>query len=178
MSIFKGAAVAIITPMTETQEVNYEKLGELIEEQIAGGTDAIVICGTTGEASTLSHEEHLDAIKYTVEKVNHRIPVIAGTGSNSTETAIYLSQEAEKDAVQSGYWQLYRYNPGLAEQGKNPFSLDSKEPDWSKFQDFLKGEVRFASLYKLFPESAEELLQKTEEFAKLRLETYKRLAGK
>ena len=77
MSIFKGAAVAIITPMTETQEVNYEKLGELIEEQIAGGTDAIVICGTTGEASTLSHEEHLDAIKYTVEKVNHRIPVIA-----------------------------------------------------------------------------------------------------
>ena len=99
MSIFKGAAVAMITPMTETQEVNYEKLGELIEEQIAGGTDAIVICGTTGEASTLSHEEHLDAIKYTVEKVNHRIPVIAGTGSNSTETAIYLSQEAEKYSV-------------------------------------------------------------------------------
>ena len=99
MSIFKGAAVAMITPMTETQEVNYEKLGELIEEQIAGGTDAIVICGTTGEASTLSHEEHLDAIKYTVEKVNHRIPVIAGTGSNSTETAIYLSQEAEKYGV-------------------------------------------------------------------------------
>ena len=99
MSIFKGAAVAIITPMTETQEVNYEKLGELIEEQIAGGTDAIVICGTTGEASTLSHEEHLDATKYTVEKVNHRIPVIAGTGSNSTETAIYLSQEAEKYGV-------------------------------------------------------------------------------
>ena len=99
MSIFKGAAVAIITPMTETQEVNYEKLGELIEEQIAGGTDAIVICGTTGEASTLSHEEHLDAIKYTVEKVNHRIPVIAGTGSNSTETAIYLAQEAEKYGV-------------------------------------------------------------------------------
>ena len=99
MSIFKGAAVAMITPMTETQEVNYEKLGELIEEQIAGGTDAIVICGTTGEASTLSHEEHLDAIKYTVEKVNHRIPVIAGTGSNSTETAIHLSQEAEKYGV-------------------------------------------------------------------------------
>lgn len=99
MSIFKGAAVAIITPMTETQEVNYEKLGEIIEEQIAGGTDAIVICGTTGEASTLSHEEHLDTIKYTVEKVNHRIPVIAGTGSNSTETAIYLSQKAEKYGV-------------------------------------------------------------------------------
>ena len=87
MSIFKGAAVAMITPMTETQEVNYEKLGELIEEQIAGGTDAIVICGTTGEASTLSHEEHLDAIKYTVEKVNHRIPVIAVSGSNADSSA-------------------------------------------------------------------------------------------
>ena len=95
-AIFKGAGVAIVTPMTETMEVNYEKLGELIEEQIAGGTDALIICGTTGESSTLTHEEHLEAIRYTVEKVNHRIPVIAGTGSNCTETAIYLSQEAEK----------------------------------------------------------------------------------
>ena len=89
-----------------------------------------------------------------------------------------LSQKEEKLAVECGYWQLYRYNPMLEEQGKNPFTLDSKEPDWSKFQDFLKGEVRFASLYKLFPESAGELLQKTEEFAKVRLNTYKRLAGK
>ena len=116
MSIFKGAAVAIITPMTETQEVNYEKLGELIEEQIAGGTDAIVICGTTGEASTLSHEEHLDAIKYTVEKVNHRIPVIAGTGSNSTETAIYLSQEAEKYVV-DGLLLVSPYNNKATQKG-------------------------------------------------------------
>ena len=89
-----------------------------------------------------------------------------------------LSQKEEKLAVDCGYWHLYRYNPALEEEGKNPFSLDSKEPDWTKFQDFLKGEVRFASLYKLFPERAEELLQKTEEFAKLRLETYKRLADK
>ena len=80
--------------------------------------------------------------------------------------------------MECGYWQLYRYNPLLEEQGKNPFTLDSKEPDWSKFQNFLKGEVRFASLSKLFPETASELLQKTEEFAKIRLETYKRLAGK
>ena len=93
MSIFKGAAVAIITPMTETQEVNYEKLGELIEEQIAGGTDAIVICGTTGEASTLSHEEHLDAIKYTVEKVNHRIPVIAGALTARRQQFICLRKQ-------------------------------------------------------------------------------------
>ena len=89
-----------------------------------------------------------------------------------------LSQKEEKLAVECGYWHLYRYNPMLEEQGKNPFSLDSKEPDWSKFQDFLKGEVRFASLQKLFPDSAQELLQKTEEFAKLRLDTYKRLAEK
>ena len=87
-----------------------------------------------------------------------------------------LSQKEEKLAVECGYWHLYRFNPALEGTDKNPFSLDSKEPDWSKFQDFLKGEVRFASLYKMYPDSAEELLQKTEEFAKLRLETYKRLA--
>ena len=87
-----------------------------------------------------------------------------------------LSQKEEKLAVDCGYWHLYRYNPALIEQGQNPFKLDSKEPDWSKFQDFLKGEVRFASLQKLFPESAGELLQKTEEFAKIRFETYKKLA--
>ena len=89
-----------------------------------------------------------------------------------------LSQKEEKLAVDCGYWHLYRYNPALEGTDKNPFTLDSKEPDWSKFQDFLKGEVRFASLYKMYPDSAEELLQKTEEFAKVRLETYKRLASK
>ncbi len=88
-----------------------------------------------------------------------------------------LSQKEEKLAVECGYWHLYRYNPALEEEGKNPFTLDSKEPDWSKFQDFLKGEVRFASLYKMFPDEAGELLAKTEEFAKVRLNTYKRLAS-
>ncbi len=96
MAIFTGAGVAIVTPMQENGEVNYDKLGELLEEQIAGGTDAIIICGTTGESSTLSHEEHLDVIKYAIDKVAKRIPVIAGTGSNCTQTAVYLSQEAEK----------------------------------------------------------------------------------
>lgn len=96
MSIFTGAGVAIVTPMTMTGEVNYPKLEEMLNYQIENGTDAIIICGTTGEASTLTHEEHLEAIRFTVEKVAGRIPVIAGTGSNCTQTAIYLSQEAEK----------------------------------------------------------------------------------
>ncbi|MBR1622497.1 MAG: 4-hydroxy-tetrahydrodipicolinate synthase [Pseudobutyrivibrio sp.] len=102
MSIFTGAAVAIVTPFNADGSVNYEKLDALIEYQIKNSTDAIVICGTTGEASTLSHEEHIDVIKHCVDTVNKRVPVIAGTGSNSTETAIYLSTEAEKagaDAV-------------------------------------------------------------------------------
>lgn len=99
MAIFKGAGVAIITPFHQDGTVNYEKLGELLEFQVANKTDAIIVCGTTGEASTLSHEEHLECIKYTVDKVAGRIPVIAGTGSNCTETAIYLSQEAEKYGV-------------------------------------------------------------------------------
>ena len=89
-----------------------------------------------------------------------------------------LSQREEKLAVECGYWHLYRYNPLLENEGKNPFSLDSREPDWTKFQDFLKSEVRFSSLYKLFPDRAQELLERTEDFAKIRLETYKRLAGK
>ena len=96
MSIFKGAAVAIITPFQENREINYPKLAEIIDDQIAHHTDAIVICGTTGESSTLTHEEHLEAIRFTVEHVADRVPVIAGTGSNCTETAIYLSTEAEK----------------------------------------------------------------------------------
>lgn len=99
MSIFTGAGVAIITPMKPNGEVNYDEFARLIDFQIDNGTDAIIVCGTTGEASTLTHEEHLDVIKYCVEHVNGRIPVIAGTGSNCTETAVYLSQEAQKYGV-------------------------------------------------------------------------------
>lgn len=96
MAVFTGAGVAIVTPFKENGEVNYEKFGELIEDQIAGGTDAIIVCGTTGESSTLTHEEHIDVIAYCVKQVNGRIPVVAGTGSNCTQTAVYLSVEAEK----------------------------------------------------------------------------------
>lgn len=95
MAVFKGAGVAIVTPFNEHNEVDFTKLGELIEFQIAEGTDSIIVCGTTGEASTLTHEEHLECIRYTVETVKGRVPVIAGTGSNCTDTAIYLSKEAE-----------------------------------------------------------------------------------
>lgn len=99
MSIFKGAGVAITTPFLANGEVDYDTFRDQIEYQIQNGTDAIIVCGTTGEASCLSHEEHLDCIKFCVEVVNKRIPVIAGTGSNCTETAIYLSTEAEKYGV-------------------------------------------------------------------------------
>lgn len=92
-TVFTGAAVAIVTPFTNNQ-VNYDQLGALIERQIAGSTDAIVICGTTGEASTLTDEEHRECIRYCVEKVAGRIPVIAGTGSNDTDYAIDLSKYA------------------------------------------------------------------------------------
>ena len=96
MAIFTGAGVAIVTPFHEDGSVNYEAFEKQIELQIAGGTDAIIVCGTTGESSTLTHEEHLEVIRFCIEKVNKRIPVVAGTGSNCTQTAIYLSQEAEK----------------------------------------------------------------------------------
>lgn len=99
MAIFKGAGVAIVTPMKDNQDVNYDKLEEMINEQIAAGTDAIVIAGTTGESSTLTMEEHHDVIKAAVEFTKHRIPVVAGTGSNCTRTAIQLSQEAEEAGV-------------------------------------------------------------------------------
>ena len=96
MALFEGAGVALVTPFKENGEVNYEKLEEIVEEQIEGGTDAIIACGTTGEASTMTHEEHLEVIEYICRVTKKRIPVVAGTGSNCTETAVYLSAEAEK----------------------------------------------------------------------------------
>ena len=96
MSVFKGAGVAIVTPFLQNGDVNYDKLAEIIELQIKNGTDAIVICGTTGESACLTEEEHLDCIRFATKQVNKRVPVIAGTGSNCTRTAVYLSEEAEK----------------------------------------------------------------------------------
>lgn len=134
MAIFTGAGVAIVTPMHADGSVNYEEFKRLLEFQIENGTDAIVVCGTTGEASTLSHEEHLNVIRYCVEVVNHRIPVVAGTGSNCTETAVYLSTEAEKYGVDglllvSPYYNkatqngLYAHFKTIAESVKIPVIL-------------------------------------------------------
>ena len=94
--IFKGSAVAIITPMHSDGSVNYEAFGELIEFQIENGTDAIVACGTTGEAATLSEKEHCQVLSFVAEKTNGRVPVIAGTGSNDTSTALKLSKSAKQ----------------------------------------------------------------------------------
>ena len=134
MAIFKGAGVAIVTPMKENEEVNYDKLEELVEWQIEQGTDAIVIVGTTGESSTLTTEEHSDVIRAAVRFAKHRVPVIAGTGSNCTREAIHLSEEAEKagadgllavtpyynKATQGG---LIRYYTEIAEAVKLPIIM-------------------------------------------------------
>ena len=134
MSIFKGSGVAVVTPMHDNGEVNYEQFARLLEFQIANGTDAIIVCGTTGESSTLTHEEHLDVIRYCVKTVAGRIPVVAGTGSNCTETAIYLSREAESagadglllvspyynKATQNG---LYAHFKAIADSVKLPVIL-------------------------------------------------------
>lgn len=97
--LFTGAGVAIVTPFNEDQSVNYDRFVELIEYQLKKGTDAIVVCGTTGEAKTLSTEEHVNLIKLCVEVVDHRVPVIAGAGSNDTHYAVKLSNEAERCGV-------------------------------------------------------------------------------
>ena len=122
MSIFKGAGVAIITPFKENGDVNFDEFGKLIEMQIEGGTDAIIVCGTTGEASTMNDDEHLATIKYCIDKVAGRIPVVAGTGSNSTKEAVNLSKKAAElgadgllcvtpyynKATQEGLYQYYK----------------------------------------------------------------------
>lgn len=95
MAIFKGSGVAIVTPFKADGSVNYDKLEELVNYHCDNGTDSIIICGTTGESATLSEEEHLECIKKTIEFAKGRIPVVAGTGSNSTQTAIELSKEAD-----------------------------------------------------------------------------------
>ncbi len=134
MAIFKGAGVAIVTPMKENEEVNYDKLEELINWQIDQGTDCIIIAGTTGESSTLTTEEHAKVIKAAVDFTRHRVPVVAGTGSNCTREAIHLSKEAEEAGVDgllavTPYYNkatqggLIRYYTEIAESVKLPIIM-------------------------------------------------------
>ncbi len=95
MAIFKGAGVAIVTPFKEDESIDYDRLDELIDFHCENGTDSIIICGTTGESATMTEEEHLECVKFTIERTKGRIPVIAGTGSNCTRTAVEMSREAE-----------------------------------------------------------------------------------
>jgi len=95
-TVFTGAGVAIVTPMNPDMSINYNKLGELIDWQIDNGADAIIICGTTGESTTMTDDEHIDCIKFAVKRTNKRVPVVAGTGSNDTAYAVMMSQEADK----------------------------------------------------------------------------------
>ncbi|PWJ46886.1 4-hydroxy-tetrahydrodipicolinate synthase [Faecalicatena contorta] len=136
MSIFKGAGVAIITPFHKDGSVNYDKLDELIDFHCENGTDSIVICGTTGESSTLTEAEHMECIKFTIEHTKKRIPVIAGTGSNCTRTAIEMSKEAAEagadgllivtpyynKATQAG---LFAHYKAIADEVKAPIILYS-----------------------------------------------------
>jgi 4-hydroxy-tetrahydrodipicolinate synthase len=95
-TVFTGAGVAIVTPMNDDFSINYDKLGELIDWQVASGTDCIVICGTTGESTTMTDEEHVECIRYAVEKTARRVPVLAGAGSNDTAYAVWLTKEAKQ----------------------------------------------------------------------------------
>ncbi len=126
MSVFTGSGVAIVTPMKPDGAVNYEAFAKNIEFQIANHTDAIIVCGTTGEASTLSHEEHLECIKFCVEQVAGRIPVIAGTGSNCTETAVYLSKEAEQLGADGLLVVTPYYNKATQKGLKEHYSIIAK----------------------------------------------------
>ena len=97
MAIFTGAGVAIVTPFKEDESINYDKLDELIDYHCENGTDSIVICGTTGESATMTEEEHMECVRFTIERAKGRIPVVAGTGSNCTRTAVEMSREARTD---------------------------------------------------------------------------------
>ena len=108
--VFTGAAVAIITPFKSTGEVDYEEFGKIIDHQIAHGTDAIVVCGTTGEASALHDKEHREALAWCCEYVNHRVPVVAGTGSNDTAYAIELTKFAAECGADAGLSVTPYYN--------------------------------------------------------------------
>ena len=129
MTLFRGAGVALITPFNEDETVNYDMLGTLIDRQIEGGTDAIIVCGTTGEAATMSEEEKLSVVEYTVKRVNHRVPVIAGSGANSTRLVIDLSKKIEALGADGLLIVTPFYNKATQEGLYQHYSTIAKEID-------------------------------------------------
>lgn len=129
MSIFTGAGVALITPMNEDGSINYTEMERIVNYQIDNGTDAIIVCGTTGEASTMTHEEHIETIKACVDMTKKRVPVIAGTGSNCTETAIYLSKEAQNAGADGILVVSPYYNKATQAGLKKHFTAIAKSVD-------------------------------------------------
>ena len=129
MSIFTGAGVALITPMHEDGSINYDEMERIVDYQIENGTDAIIVCGTTGEASTMTHEEHIETIRAWTGMVKKRVPVIAGTGSNCTKTAVYLSQEAEKAGADGILVVSPYYNKATQNGLKKHFTTIAKSTD-------------------------------------------------
>lgn len=129
MSIFTGAGVALITPMHEDGSINYDEMERIVNYQIDNGTDAIIVCGTTGEASTMTHEEHIETIKACTGMVNKRVPVIAGTGSNCTKTAIYLSKEAASAGADGILVVSPYYNKATQNGLKKHFTAIAKSTD-------------------------------------------------
>lgn len=129
MAIFTGAGVALITPFKENGEIDFDKLNELIDFQIENGTDSIIICGTTGESATMTHEEHIETIRACVSHVNKRVPVVAGTGSNCTDTAIYLSTEAYKAGADALLVVTPYYNKATQKGLKEHFTMVAEAVD-------------------------------------------------
>lgn len=127
MSIFTGSGVALVTPFKENGDVNYEKLEELIDFHCNNKTDCIVIVGTSGEASTLTYEEHIECIRFAVEKTGHRIPVVAGTGSNCTKTAIYLTEKAKEAGADGALIVSPYYNKATQKGLEAHFGAIAKE---------------------------------------------------
>ncbi|MDD7402893.1 MAG: 4-hydroxy-tetrahydrodipicolinate synthase [Butyribacter sp.] len=129
MSIFTGAGVALITPMHEDGSINYDEMERIVNDQITNGTDAIIVCGTTGEASTMTHEEHIETIRACVEMTKKRVPVIAGSGSNCTSTAVYLSKEAQKAGADGLLLVSPYYNKATQNGLKQHFTEVAKNVD-------------------------------------------------
>ena len=129
MAIFTGAGVALITPFKENGEIDFDKLNELIDFQIENGTDSIIICGTTGESATMTHEEHIETIRACVSHVNKRVPVVAGTGANCTDTAIYLSKEAYKAGADALLVVTPYYNKATQKGLKEHFTMVAEAVD-------------------------------------------------